>query len=357
MLVLLDVVVGVAFVYLLLALICTTANEWIAGARGLRAKTLQKGIGQLLGPLADEFYRHPLIATLSQPGQRPSYIPAHIFSSAVLDLLGRHAEGAAPAQHVRAGIAALKAKQTGPSADHAAHAAALEDWFNTAMDRVSGWYKRRLQLITIGVAVVVTLAVNADTLQIVGVLWRSPTERAAIAEQARSRLPPPRPVAAQYPDVNAPVPPVNEQTSAEDEGANVAPPAASLVPGALGQIVGWSSDFKRLNQGVCASLQDERDRQCADAANAAPCQQALRRIATENRCSVEGADLVATDAAPGGAFLTSALVPVAAVHHFGWLLTIIAISLGAAFWFDTLNRFVNIRGSGPSPQAKKAAGA
>jgi len=93
MLVLLDVVIGVAFVYLLLALICTTANEWIAGARGLRAKTLQRGIGQLLGPLADEFYRHPLIATLSQPGERPSYIPAHIFSSAVLDLLGRHAEG------------------------------------------------------------------------------------------------------------------------------------------------------------------------------------------------------------------------------------------------------------------------
>ena len=354
MLVLLDVVIGVAFVYLLLALICTTANEWIAGARGLRAKTLQRGIGQLLGPLADEFYRHPLIATLSQPGERPSYIPAHIFSSAVLDLLGRHAEGAPSAQQVRTGIAALKAKQTGPSADHAAHAAALEDWFTTAMDRVSGWYKRRLQLITIGVAIVVTLAVNADTLQIVGVLWRSPTERAAIAEQVRSGLLPPRPVAAQYPDVNVPVPPVNEQTSAEDEGVE-GPTAAA--PAVLGQFVGWSSDFKRLNQGVCATLQDERDRQCADAANAAPCQQALRRIATESRCSVEGADLVATDAAPGGAFFTSAMVPVAAAHTFGWLLTIIAISLGAAFWFDTLNRVVNIRGSGPSPQEKKAAGA
>jgi hypothetical protein len=355
MLVLLDVVVGVAFVYLLLALICTTANEWIASARGLRGKALEKGIGQLLGPLAGDFHRHPLIATLSEPGKRPSYIPAHIFSSAVLDVIGRHAEGAPTAQQVRAGIAALTTRQAAPSAGHAAHAAALEDWFNTAMDRVSGGYKRRLQVITVGVAAIVTLAVNADTLQIIGVLWHSPADRAAIVEQARERLQPPTPVvAARYPDVNSPVPPVSDQTSAEDQDS--AAPAAA-APSTIGQLVGWSSDFKRLNQGVCTALQDHRDRDCAAAAKAASCQQALRRIAADDRCSVEGADLVATDAAPGGAFLSSALLPVAATHTFGWLLTIIAISLGAAFWFDTLNRFVNIRGTGPAPAEKKAAGA
>lgn len=355
MLVLLDVVVGVAFVYLLLALICTTANEWIAGAGGLRGKTLEKGIGQLLGPLAGDFYRHPLVATLSEPGKRPSYIPAHIFSSAVLDVIGRQAEGAPAAQQVRAGIAALKTRHAASTTEHTAHAAALEDWFNTAMDRVSGRYKRRLQIITIGVAAIVTLAVNADTLQIIGVLWRSPADRAAIAAEARDRLQPSTPVVvARYPDVNNPVPPVSDQTSAEDQDS-AAPVAAA--PSTLGQLVGWSSDFKRLNQGVCAALQEQRDRDCADAAKAAACQQALRRIALEGRCSIEGADLVATDAAPAGAFLSSALLPVAATHTFGWLLTIIAISLGAAFWFDTLSRFVNIRGSGPAPANKKAAGA
>lgn len=352
MMVLLDVVVGVAFVYLLLALICTTANEWIAAARGLRAKTLEKGIGQLLGPLAGDFYRHPLVATLSEPGKRPSYIPAHIFSSATLDVIGRHAEGAPAAQHVRAGIAALKTRHAGSgAAGHAAHAAALEDWFNSTMDRASGWYKRRLQIITIAVAAVVTLAVNADTLQIIGVLWRSPADRAASVEQARERLQPTHVVSATYPDVNSPVPPIGDQTSAEDQDSGAPAAAASST---LSQIVGWSSDFKRINQGVCTALQAQRDRECADEAKAASCQQALRRIAVDDRCSVEGADLVATDATPGGAFLTSALVPVAAAHTFGWLLTIVAISLGAAFWFDTLNRFVNIRGSGPAPADKKA---
>src|SRR6266566_4417258 len=112
MLVLLDVVVGVAFVYLLLALICTTANEWIAALQGLRGKTLEKGVAQLLGPLAADFYRHPLVATLYQPGQRPSYIPAHIFSSAVLDLIAKHPEDAPATQQIRAGIAALQTGHT-----------------------------------------------------------------------------------------------------------------------------------------------------------------------------------------------------------------------------------------------------
>ena len=34
----------------------------------------------------------------------------------------------------------------------------------------------------------------------------------------------------------------------------------------------------------------------------------------------------------------------------GWLLTIIAVSLGAPFWFDLLNRFITIRASGKAPE-------
>jgi hypothetical protein len=35
---------------------------------------------------------------------------------------------------------------------------------------------------------------------------------------------------------------------------------------------------------------------------------------------------------------------------FGWLLTAIAVSLGAPFWFDVLRRVSNIRNSGPVPE-------
>jgi hypothetical protein len=39
----------------------------------------------------------------------------------------------------------------------------------------------------------------------------------------------------------------------------------------------------------------------------------------------------------------------------GWLITILAICLGAPFWFDILNKFMNVRSAGKSPDeaAKK----
>jgi hypothetical protein len=36
-------------------------------------------------------------------------------------------------------------------------------------------------------------------------------------------------------------------------------------------------------------------------------------------------------------------------HLFGWIITVLATSLGAPFWFDMLNRFVNIRNAGRAP--------
>jgi hypothetical protein len=338
MLVLLDVVIGVAFVYLLFALICTTANEWVASLRGLRGRTLDMGIRRMLGPLADEFFDHPLIASLSRPGKRPSYIPANLFSSAVFDLLGRHEDASPRVQQVKASLTALK-KATSAVTDEQATHAALEDWFNNSMDRVSGWYKRQMQVVALLVAAAVTILTNADTLQIVGVLWRTPSLRASLVEQARQRV-----------DGAAPATTEVDRASAEDETSGE---VSTADRSALDGIVGWASDFKRINQGICSRLRDERDRACAASAQSPACEAVLDRIETESRCSVDATDLLPTDASPGGAFLSSALVPVAGSHLLGWLLTAVAISLGSAFWFDVLNRFIHIRAAGAAPEEKK----
>src|SRR3984957_3320408 len=52
----LDVAIGLIFVYLLLGLMCTTVNEWLAQAFKTRAATLKEGIRRLLHAPPDGTY-------------------------------------------------------------------------------------------------------------------------------------------------------------------------------------------------------------------------------------------------------------------------------------------------------------
>jgi hypothetical protein len=60
----------------------------------------------------------------------------------------------------------------------------IEDWFNATMDRLSGWYKRKTQLILLVLSVVTVVLFNINTIHIGEVLWSQPAQRATIAQQA-----------------------------------------------------------------------------------------------------------------------------------------------------------------------------
>src|SRR5947209_7661487 len=62
----------------------------------------------------------------------------------------------------------------------------LEDWFENSMDRVSGWYKNRVQLWTIIIASLVTILANADTIQIARKLMINPALRDKIVQEAKN---------------------------------------------------------------------------------------------------------------------------------------------------------------------------
>lgn len=64
--------------------------------------------------------------------------------------------------------------------------AELVTWFDDAMARFSGGYKRRIQLFLAGYAVVLTLVFNVDTIGVTQSLWRAPTVRAAAVAAANS---------------------------------------------------------------------------------------------------------------------------------------------------------------------------
>jgi hypothetical protein len=125
--VILDVVIGLIFIFLLLSLFCTIVNEWIAQWTSLRAKTLKRGITELFGDerwkkivdatdaksilaqpasralkqsldqvrsFTEEFYRHPLIESLRKGASEPSYISSGTFARTVIDILRERATAA-----------------------------------------------------------------------------------------------------------------------------------------------------------------------------------------------------------------------------------------------------------------------
>jgi hypothetical protein len=239
-----EVAIGLALVYLLLSLICTIITEWIATILALRAHTLKQSIHNLLAGtsesgrsnlgtsnevlrgLTDKLYSHPLIKDLSRRtwldklfrrDARPSYIPSRTFALALWDVLANPVPPNTPGitsrvaaivndpaaaqkavvQHAAIVEAlpdsALKTALSALIADAALVAAAasreviatresVEQWFNDAMDRVSGWYKRQTQSITLVLALLIAVGTNADSWRIGDTLWHDDVARAAINE-------------------------------------------------------------------------------------------------------------------------------------------------------------------------------
>ncbi len=312
----LDLAIGISFIYLLLALMCTTINETIAGILNSRGKTLEKGIADLLQDkqLKAEIYAHPLIKGLQQGAKErpPSYIASNKFALALMDIL----TGPAPASDdkaLQAGIEALQSPDTKKLL-----AAVLQDrsgaggpqqrieaWYEEGMNRVSGWYKRGSQVRIFVLAFAVTLLMNADSLRMLRTLWNNPTLSAVLVESAKERLQKGRPDVEDQPMVTYDDP--NNPTASTP----TAIPERDLITAderqLLGQVTGWRGEWY-----------------------------------TEWLHLGDGKKLTWNGFWSWIAFLLENRLG-------GWLITILAVSLGAPFWFDTLNRFMNVRNAGKPP--------
>jgi hypothetical protein len=318
----LDVAIGLVFLYFLLALICSTINELVSTAIGLRARFLQAGILNLFSghsettdeakATAMSFYSHPLVQGLIRPGHGPdptvdptattrwfkkspypSYLPSRTFVAAITDL-AREAEGklkkidpnradVASAQvenaseRLKASLAAIPNKRLSEamlalyrSADEDVegfkHAA--EQWFDDSMERVSGWYRRKVQLLLAIFAVLVVGVLNADTLTTAKVLWRDDATRASVVARAEAATTDKDKINEAIKDLDVPL--------------------------------GWEFSF-------------------GDGSTQAP------------------NDLLAWVA-----------------KVIGLLLTVGAVMLGAPFWFDLLSKVTRVRGTGAPPPASDA---
>ena len=188
-----DVALGLIVLYVVLSVAASSVKEWISSVLGLRAKNLRKGIDRLVGEdFARQIYEHPLVGHLAMDGKKPSYIEAKTFARVVVDLLDRDDGGQSddpaamvkklPENHpLRAALHALVRHGDGSLSDLQREVSA---WFDESMKRVSGWYKRRAQLVVFGVAAAVTVTADASTFHIAQALWEDDALRASVAQTA-----------------------------------------------------------------------------------------------------------------------------------------------------------------------------
>jgi hypothetical protein len=275
-----------------------------------RAAYLERGIRELLHDrdgwgLAHSVYQHPVVYALyadeyrpgggngtrllARGGKLPSYIPAANFATALLDIAARGPNPTsdsgpdAPrltAETIRANILNVANEPVQRVLLNALDAAQgdldqarrhLQAWYDSAMDRVSGWYKRSTQWIVFWIGLGFAVAMNVNTLAIGDHLYRNDAAREAIVARAVAAAADTTVLSADYAQ-------------------------AREALDSLGLPIGWTGGLTRMGWTGGPG--------------------ALRW---------------------GGAW-SSLFGPL-----LGWLITALAATMGAPFWFDMLNKFSVVR--------------
>jgi hypothetical protein len=175
----LETAIGVTFIYILLALLCSVVNEWLARTFDLRRRFLRHEVHRILGPhLAAELWDHPLIHGLFEGGKYPNYIPSSTFALAMLQLSFTYAPGAGGLPGTTAVLPKWVGKEKALLEGLRQYATSpgpiqtrVEKWFDLGMEQASGAYKRAVHLIVLAFSLGMVAAANIDTIAIVASLY------------------------------------------------------------------------------------------------------------------------------------------------------------------------------------------
>ncbi len=213
-------------------------------------------------------------------------------------------------------------------------------WFNDVMDHASGWYKRNTQFILVFIAFFLCTINNVDTVSLVGHLSSSSEMRNAALKEARAMLD------------------ASDGTQASlrtEDGAQIqvgeTPQPVARLPKNGGQL---KDQRKAPPAGAIAS---DASQQKASAPGELAEQYKKALDATKlplwwSRSELQNLWSVVERHKAGSAADKTYSVNYAwiAAKFIGLLISILAVSMGAPFWFDVLNKLVNIRLSGTRPE-------
>ncbi|MEL7159476.1 MAG: hypothetical protein AAFN92_01855 [Bacteroidota bacterium] len=358
----LTVVIGIIFVLLLLSLLATTIMELLSSIFSLRGRNLTKALRNMLASsdpneiLVDEFQRNSLYRHLTQQyGKRtkgfvaPSYMSAETFQSILLDVIlkGDGVEQLEqrleqlPDEDLRNVLKQLL-RESGGQLD--LFRLEIQNWYNNVMDRAAGWYKRYTQKILIFMGLGIAVVFNADTVALYDRLSNDPETLQALVTAAERYVQTRE--QAGMPPVDAPVEPTSPvqtpvtvpDTAAGPSFDNRAP--ANPFDTAAGYVPAAPVSYD-------ASLQPNRLYSDEDAADKD------FRTSLEELKGLLGNEIAEIRRPLGlgweGVDLRKLSLYDLISKVLGFILTALAVSLGAPFWFDLLKKLVNIRSSGARP--------
>ncbi|MDB5119843.1 MAG: hypothetical protein JWN56_1061 [Sphingobacteriales bacterium] len=333
----LDLVVGIIFIYFLLSIICSSAVEIALTMGKFRAKMLEKWLMNIFDKeviktngekvkLGQAIMDHCSLSALSPNGKATSYIHAKNFTEALLEKVSYDLNNPKSIAHdlddLIASIQSSKAlpddlqrvllsyanesKNTYRSvsvktvSEVELFKSKIENWFDSNMDRVGGALKTHyVRPFTFWIAFCIAIFFNADSISIAKYLYSNPSARAEIAAQAYA--------AADNDALKAQVNQLRKANVADDSVTH---------------------SMAQLTDTITARVNELK----------------IAKAALNDTLPLGWNERVFNDSQGKFSWL---LIP---SKLAGLAATILAMMMGAPFWFDLLNKIANLRGTGKKPE-------
>jgi hypothetical protein len=209
----------------------------------------------------------------------------------------------------------------------------VSTWFDRSMSRASGVYKRNAKLVAITIGILIALIINIDTFHIVSRLSNDEALRQVIvqkAEEINQRT-------ASSTTTSTASPPVSPDTA-------VIPPAVTPSPIAPGIPTASPSDpaneIRKVKEATDSVLRDV----------SLPIQWTPVNLRQQFGCKTASDtswDQFQKDCQLGEVALKNPLNIPRMIA--GWIISGLAIAMGAPFWFDLLSKIMNVRNTGSRP--------
>ncbi|NGP89503.1 hypothetical protein [Fodinibius halophilus] len=373
----LNIVIGLIFVYLLFSLFVSIINEIITSLLQIRGTEL-KGIIQNMvsSELVDKIYEHPKIKTFlhrtgkvnfgtetfahkEHHGVLPDEIPPEDFTKALIQTIRNEKEkGQSISEYLKSlntnssvGLNYLSSLAEEVDEDLDKFEKEVQDWYNKVMGYASDWYKRKLRWVLIALGFAVALAFNVDSIAIFKTLADNPEARQALVVQAEGF--------------------VNDYENEDGQIVLKASDDSVLTISRKTMLSETVDDLRRSFIPVIDSLHGKRLRNeirtalfpedTATSKFKTALDDSLKRIAQDS-LKAQYPQVVAVDSAYNrlitlkeqqieqamstlgiGWDLKKPWWGLKWYSIIGWMITALAISMGAPFWFDILKKVVNIK--------------